>query len=204
MYRAVVCVATVVLLIGSPVPAQETTGAVLGTVRSQDELALPGVTVQLVDPDRGLERVALSGRDGSYRFVALPPARYELTASLQAFQTEKRPIKVDLGRTVTSDIEMQVGAVTDVIEVTGARPQVDPTSTVTGWSLDLMLGYGRTTAGIDWDVRLDVFNVFNTHGVLYVSDWAEDAGDGEPYDDFGEPLYFQTPRSVRLGLRLSF
>jgi hypothetical protein len=49
-----------------------------------------------------------------------------------------------------------------------------------------------------------VFNLFDTHGVLVYNDWAEDAGNGEPDEDYGEPYYYQAPRSVRFGLRLSF
>jgi hypothetical protein len=132
MNRTVLVLASLAVLTAGLASGQETTGAVIGTVRSQDQLALPGVTVQVIDALRGLERTVMSGRDGSFRIVALPPSEYELTATMPAFQTVKRPVRVALGSTVTSDIEMQVGAVTDVIEVTAERPQVDPTSTVTG------------------------------------------------------------------------
>ncbi len=111
--------------------AQETTGAIIGTVTSEDGAPLPGATLQLTDEAKGFERTAISAADGGFKLVALPPARYELTATMPGFQTVKRPIRVELGRTVTNDIQMTLGAVTDTIEVTGEAPLVDVTSTVT-------------------------------------------------------------------------
>ena len=69
---------------------------------------------------------------GEFRFVALQPATYGLQATLDGFQTYKRDIAVSLGRTVKNDFTMTLGAVTDVIEVTGEAPMVDVTSTVAG------------------------------------------------------------------------
>ena len=116
--------------------AQETTGAIVGTVTSEDGAPLPGVSIQLEDTERGLSRSAVSAANGGYSLVALPPARYQLTATLDKFQTVQRAVKVDLGRTVTNDMEMKVGAVTDTIEVTGATPLVDVTSNVSGLTVD--------------------------------------------------------------------
>ena len=81
--------------------AQETTGTIVGTVSSQDSAPLPGVSVQLADPAKGLELTAITAADGRYKLVALPPARYELSAKRDGFQSIKRPIRVGLGRTVT-------------------------------------------------------------------------------------------------------
>jgi hypothetical protein len=66
----------------------------------------------------------------------LPPARYDLIASLEGFQTVRRAIDVELGRTVKNDIEMKLGAVTETIDVTSEAPQVDVTSTVTGMTVN--------------------------------------------------------------------
>jgi outer membrane receptor protein involved in Fe transport len=101
-------------------------------VSSQDGLPLPGVTVIAEDAATGLHRSATSSGDGFYRFAALPPARYEVTASLDGFQTVRRAVKVDLGRAVGNDIVMELGAFTETLEVTGEIPLVDVTTSVTG------------------------------------------------------------------------
>jgi len=116
--------------------AQETTGAIIGTVTSEDGQPLPGATLKLRDDDKGFERTAITAADGRYKLVALQPARYELTATMAGFQSVKRPIRVELGRTVTNDVQMKLGAVTQTIEVTGEAPLVDVTSTVTGMTVN--------------------------------------------------------------------
>jgi outer membrane receptor protein involved in Fe transport len=130
------------VVVTSAAVAQETTGAVIGTVTSQDGAPLAGAALRLEDADKGLERTAATGSDGRYRLMALPPSRYLLTVSRPGFQTVSRWIRVELGRTVTNPIELPLGAVAETIEVTGAAPLVDVTSTVGGLSVtaDELLG----------------------------------------------------------------
>ncbi len=126
-------VVVVYVLLGSPITsAQETTGSIVGTVTSEDGAPLQGVTVVIEDLERGLQRVALSGRTGDFAVTALPPERYQLTASLQGFQDVTRTIRVELGRTVRNDIKMLVGEFTDVIDMTIDSPPAVVNSTVSG------------------------------------------------------------------------
>jgi outer membrane receptor protein involved in Fe transport len=72
------------------------------------------------------------------------------------------------------------------------------------WSLDLMVRYTFSAVGLEWQVRADVFNVFNNDSELWVQHFAEDTGNGIPQDTYGLPEFYQAPRSVRLGFGLSF
>jgi len=135
------------LLGGGLASAQETTGSVIGTITSEDGATMPGVTVTISDPDTGFERTTVTNTAGEYRFVALQPATYGLQATLDGFQTYQRNITVDLGRTVKNDFTMTLGAVTDVIEVTGEAPLVDVTSTVTGMTVNQEELSGRLPVG---------------------------------------------------------
>jgi hypothetical protein len=123
---------TAALLCGGFAAAQETTGSIIGTVTSQDGATMPGVTISIQDPETGFERTTVTNTAGEYKFVALSPAKYALQATLDGFQTYRRNIDVALGRTVKNDFVMALGAITDVIEVTGEAPLVDVTSTVSG------------------------------------------------------------------------
>jgi len=129
----------VILLFGvAAAVAQETTGAVFGRVRSQDGARLPGVTVTVVNPANGLRISAIADGSGEYRFLALPPASYGLEATLEGFRPHLENVAVALGQTVRIDIEMQLGAFTDAIEVTASRPPpIDVTSTVVGMTTDV-------------------------------------------------------------------
>ena len=72
------------------------------------------------------------------------------------------------------------------------------------WSLDLMLKYSFAAVGLDWQFRVDVFNVYNNSSELWVQHFAENAGNGIPRDTYGLPEFYQAPRSVRFGFGLSF
>ncbi len=135
------------LLGGGLAWAQETTGSAIGTITSEDGATMPGVTVTISDSTTGFERTTVTNTAGEFRFVALPPATYALQATLDGFQTYKRNLQVDLGRTVKNDFVMTLGAVTDVIEVTGEAPLVDVTSTVTGMTVNQEEFSGRLPVG---------------------------------------------------------
>ncbi len=118
--------------------AQETTGAVFGLVRSEDGLPLPGATVTIADPENGLRMEAVTDTGGEYRFLALPPATYNLEIAMDSFRTHRQILAVALGQTVRSNIELRLGPFTDSIEVTAAAiPLVDVTSTVVGMTVNV-------------------------------------------------------------------
>ena len=93
MKRIVICLAWAVaaLVAAAPAIAQEQRASIEGTVRDSSGGVLPGVTVEARSPslvgvqsdDHRLDR-------RSYRFPALRPGRYEVTATLQGFQPAKQ------------------------------------------------------------------------------------------------------------------
>jgi len=130
-------VITIVLFAAATVAAQDTTGAVAGTVRAPDGALLPGVSIALVSPDSGRTRSTVSNDSGSYRVAALSPGSYRITASLDGFTPHSRALQVKLGTTVSCPITLELGAVTDVVEVTGETPVVNLTSSTSGTNLDV-------------------------------------------------------------------
>ena len=64
--------------------AQVQNGVISGTVKDSQGGALPGATVTLEGD--GPSRVFVTEADGQYRFLAVPPGTYKLSASLQGFQ----------------------------------------------------------------------------------------------------------------------
>lgn len=65
------------------------------------------------------------------------------------------------------------------------------------FNVDVGLQFKTTLWSNDLQIKLDVFNAFNTHGVLEVREVAdEQTGTASP--TFGLPVAFQRPRSVRL------
>jgi hypothetical protein len=73
----------------------------------------------------------------------------------------------------------------------------------TVWALDGTLQYSFDAAGIDWRLRVDVFNLFGNDTATVVDEFGEnDSGQPNPYHM--DPISYQRPRSVRFGVGVSF
>jgi len=113
-------------------PQSRETGAIVGAVYDQEGIALPGVTVTLASPNLMGLRTLVTGADGSYRFPALPPGDYTVTAELQGFGTVIREnIRLTTTTRLTVDIAMKQALVTEEVTVIAHAPTVDITSTET-------------------------------------------------------------------------
>jgi hypothetical protein len=76
-------------------------------------------------------------------------------------------------------------------------------TTDSSWGLDLMLRYELETLGANWSLRVDAFNLFDNDAVIQVKEYAE-GNNFLPYLDYRWARFHQRPRSVRLGLGVSF
>jgi Carboxypeptidase regulatory-like domain/TonB-dependent Receptor Plug Domain len=125
-----------VLLLGlalasfSTVSAQERFGGLTGVVMDPSPAPVPGATVTATNKTSGKVRTAVTGADGTYRIQDLDPGRYVVVVELSGFQkAEDDNVLILLGRNIEFSPKLQVGAVTEVVNVTGATPQIDPKST---------------------------------------------------------------------------
>jgi hypothetical protein len=70
---------------------------------------------------------------GRFSVPFLTPGVYEIRAELQGFKAfEQKDIRVVLGQTVDIPITMQLGGVTEVVNVSAPAPVIDTTSTTAG------------------------------------------------------------------------
>ena len=110
------------------IPAAALAQAVIaGTVRDSSGAVLPGVTVEAASPAL-IEKVrsAVTDTSGQYRVEDLRPGTYTATFTLPGFNTFKREgIELTGSFTATVNVELNVGAVTETITVTGDSPVVD-------------------------------------------------------------------------------
>src|SRR5437867_7835072 len=87
MRRFLTAVAVMILLLGAiPLIAQEQTASIEGVVTDQAGAALPGATVDAVSAS-GQRFSVQSDSTGHYRFPAVPPGTYTLTATLSGMQS---------------------------------------------------------------------------------------------------------------------
>ena len=125
--------AMALLVAATSANAQDFRGRVNGTVTDNTGAVLPGVTVTASSPALIQPQVQVTGAEGDYRFIALPPGVYDLTFELSGFQNVKREgIRVVINQTLTVDQQLQVATLQETVTVTGESPVVDTTSTTVG------------------------------------------------------------------------
>jgi hypothetical protein len=117
--------------------AQETTsGSIAGTVVDAQGVPVPGANVTITSAQGPRTMVT----DAAGRFFApyLTPGRYSVRVELSGFQpVERKNVDVRLGqRYDIGDLSLRVGGIEETVEVVGAAPVVDTTSTTVGGILD--------------------------------------------------------------------
>jgi hypothetical protein len=121
------------LTTSSAAAAQEFRGRINGTVTDNTGAILPGVTVTATSPALIQPQVQVTGSDGSYRFLALPPGVYAIDFELTGFNTVKRSdVRVVINQTLTVDMQLQVATLQETVTVTGDSPIVDTSTTAMG------------------------------------------------------------------------
>jgi outer membrane receptor protein involved in Fe transport len=107
--------------------AQETTAGIQGYVKDQTGAVVVGASVEIWGPALGTKKTE-TDTTGFYRFSSLPPGTYRLTVGASGFRVVKREgIALDVGRLPNIDIQLEIGATAEVIEVLGQSPAVDVT-----------------------------------------------------------------------------
>jgi hypothetical protein len=104
--------------LGIPLAGQTFYGSVVGTVNDASGGAMQGATATLINNGTGERRIVTIGADGSYRFVNLVPGAYKLEIEQPGFRRYNRDeITVEVESALRVDVAMQVGDVTQAVEV---------------------------------------------------------------------------------------
>ena len=120
--------AAVILAILMHPPAalgQVSTASLSVQVVGESEEHLPGVTVNVINTETGLQRTGITGEDGAIQLQALPPGTYEIAAQLEGMITPASEVfQLMVGERAQLTVTLQP-RISDAIEVKGAAPLVD-------------------------------------------------------------------------------
>ena len=123
------------LLCPSRASAQSTTtGAVVGTVSDPQQAAIAGAKVVLQNININQSYEETSASSGQYSFPAVVPGAYKVTATMKGFRTVTIPnIVVEVAKSYTVDIKMELGEVSEIVEVAaGAQVELQTTDATVG------------------------------------------------------------------------
>ena len=115
--------------------AQDTTGTISGRIIDAQGLTIPGATVTATGSQGA--KTTVSDSQGRFTVPFLTPGSYTVHVELQGFNpVDRADVQVRLGQTVEIPVTLQVGTLTETVQVSGGAPAVDTTSTTIGASLD--------------------------------------------------------------------
>src|SRR3989454_10503411 len=103
--------------------------SVQGTISDATGAVLPGASVNVKNSGTGSSVELVTDERGRYLAPVLQPGEYEIQASLPGFQTvSRRGIRLAVGQNAVVDIKLEVGQVTNQIEVVADANPINLTS----------------------------------------------------------------------------
>jgi outer membrane receptor protein involved in Fe transport len=113
--------------------AQTTTSTIEGFVNDAKKAVVAGAQVVVKNPALGIERTVNTDEQGFFRVTALPAGMYSVSVSATGFAARNfEAIEVTLNRTIRFDVELEVGAVQEQVDVSAAIQLIDATSAASG------------------------------------------------------------------------
>ncbi|MGH9662756.1 MAG: TonB-dependent receptor domain-containing protein, partial [Bryobacteraceae bacterium] len=98
--------------------AQSTTQSIQGNVTDASGAAIVGARVTITHTATNVSRSVTSNEAGLYSFPLVQVGQYEVKVEMQGFKSETvRGVRVDTAAQVRQDLQLQVGSVTETIEV---------------------------------------------------------------------------------------
>ena len=121
--RAAAALLAVACLAPVPAAAQAVSGSIAGVVRDSSGAAVPGATVTITSLERKTVDSVVSNETGYYLKDRLIPGTYEVRAELAGFKVAVLPrVTVNVDTQTPVDFALELGQVTEQVEVTGGAP----------------------------------------------------------------------------------
>src|SRR5262249_22708754 len=110
--------------------AQQITAAITGTVTDAAGATGNGATVTVTDGDRGTVYSAKTNETGIFNFTQVPIGTYDVKVEASGFETQVQShITLVLNQTARLNFKMNIGAVTNTVQVTTEAPQLQSDTT---------------------------------------------------------------------------
>ncbi len=131
---AVVFLSLFLMLPGQAAAQSATGGAIVGTVTDPQAAAIAGAKVEIINNDTKQSQTQTTGTSGQYSFNSVPPGVYKISVTVKGFRTATvSDFTVEVTRSYTVDIKMELGEVSDVVQVEAtARVELQTTDATVG------------------------------------------------------------------------
>ena len=117
-------------------PAQST-GTIRGVVTDQSGASIPNAKVTVANDATGEQRSTLTDQSGLYVVPSLPVGRYDVSVAAPGLQTSKATnLVLEVSRIVEQNLQMQVGNVSETVQVESTAPVVETATITVGTVID--------------------------------------------------------------------
>jgi len=118
-----ILVACAFLISATTMFGQAVNGTLLGTLSDSSGAVVAGAKVTITEQGTGIPHTTETNASGNYVFPNLPPGNYDVTSEAHGFKKVARTgVRLDVNQSVRVDMTMELGAVTETVEVSGAVP----------------------------------------------------------------------------------
>jgi len=112
-------------------------GRITGLVLDPEGAVIPNAEVVATNEETGVATRARSNEAGVYVIPYLQPGRYRIMARAEGFKTyERRGLVLETAQELNLDIRMELGSITETVEVTAEAPLLESTSATVGQFMD--------------------------------------------------------------------
>src|SRR5437763_11740005 len=137
MNRCVMLLVAILVCSRITLRPQGTTASIVGNVTDSTGAVLPGVSITATNEGTGLKRDALTNESGNYTIPLLPVCVYTVETQLSGFRTEvRRGITLNVDARLRLNFTLQVGRVSENVQVTGEAPLVQTEDSAVGFVVD--------------------------------------------------------------------
>ncbi|MFB3828981.1 MAG: TonB-dependent receptor domain-containing protein [Bryobacteraceae bacterium] len=121
------------IAVSGPAMAQDPRGAITGKVLDASGAVVPGAEVRAIHAETKVQTRTSSNQAGSYDLPYLLPGTYRLTAGQPGFKAwTQSGVEVRMGDRLRLDIRLEVGEVTEVVEVAAQAPLLESATATIG------------------------------------------------------------------------
>jgi hypothetical protein len=137
IHREIFCFAAAVLLALSVTWAQTTTGSIVGTVTDTSGASVANATVTITNVDTGITNKTITTASGDYVVTPLPVGHYSVTVEAAGFKKSVNGgITLNVQDRIGVNVVLEVGQITETVEVVGAAPSLQTDTSYLGQVVD--------------------------------------------------------------------